>query len=71
MQAFLNLPIVPPVLVGEASGSLTEGISMTIGYKDILAGTITVKRTEGGQTILHYSFDAIGKSYGGNIVLPI
>lgn len=72
MQIFLNIPVVNiPVLVGEASGSLKEGISTTIGYKDILAGTIAVKRTEEGQTILHYGFDAFGKSYNGNIVLPI
>lgn len=71
MQIFLILPIVDPILVGEASGSLKEGISTTIGYKDILSGTISVKRVEGGQTILHYNFVAIRKSYDGDIVLPI
>ena len=66
LQVYLTIPILGTVLVSQDSASLTNGISIKVGYGSILGGEIGIK-PDGGDVFLIYNFTAFGKQYAGRV----
>ncbi|KAL4066576.1 hypothetical protein J3A83DRAFT_4257805 [Scleroderma citrinum] len=65
IEVYLHL-IWTKIQIAKASGSLSDGITLTIGYPDILGGTLKFT-LEDGDVMLAYDFTAFGFRYTGKI----
>ena len=52
------------VQIAKASGSLNDGVTLSIGYPDVIGGTLTVQLS-GNDVMLIYDFTAFGLEYSG------
>jgi len=73
VKVYLSIPIVGSVLIGQATGNLKDGVTVTVGYSGIISGTITltVDLTNKHFTIA-WNFEAFSIKYAGsqNIAFP-
>ncbi|PAV24143.1 hypothetical protein PNOK_0121100 [Pyrrhoderma noxium] len=59
LEAYVNIPIIGSVNIGQISGSLTDGVNLSLGYPGVLSGSVGI-RLSGGTVFLSYSFSALG-----------
>ncbi|KLO09388.1 hypothetical protein SCHPADRAFT_893144 [Schizopora paradoxa] len=65
LQVFLQAPIIGAISVGSISGSLNDGLKITVGYPGILGGVVTfTKVSKGSKTlgVLGWDLTVFGKS---------
>ena len=68
LTVILDLPIIGPIVIGQVSGNLKNGISIKVGYPGVLSGEVGVK-LEGNAVYLFYDFTAFGTHYKNQIHL--
>ena len=54
------------VQIAKASGSLKDGVTLSIGYPGVLGGTLTFQLS-GNDVMLNYDFTAFSLEYKGKI----
>jgi hypothetical protein len=65
------VPLLPAVKLGTLKGNLTDGISITVGAKGILSGSLTLFVAD-GWVRLGFGLDIFGKNYSADIkVIPL
>ncbi|KAG5653751.1 hypothetical protein H0H81_010838 [Sphagnurus paluster] len=68
LKVFLHIPILGCVTVGSLIGYLKDGISLDIGYPQILGGKVGV-RIDDPDVVFSWDFKALGKNYRGTKTL--
>lgn len=68
LQISVRVPIIGDVTVGQVSGSLINGVNISVGYPDVLNGTFALVYDD-GTVLFQWDFSALGFSGKGELAL--